>query len=46
VTKKLCVECGDHVPVYQNFFCESCWKKVLRAKLEAEDADETIESVS
>jgi NMD protein affecting ribosome stability and mRNA decay len=34
---KKCVECGDHVPAYMNFLCESCWKKALNEKLQEED---------
>lgn len=39
---KNCVECGDHVPVYQKFYCEKCWGEALNAKLEADDARENI----
>lgn len=24
-----CVECGSHVPSYQKFLCEDCWKETL-----------------
>lgn len=34
---KQCVECGDDVPAYQNFLCESCWKKALNEKLLEDD---------
>jgi NMD protein affecting ribosome stability and mRNA decay len=34
---KKCVECGDHVPAYMNFLCESCWKKALNEKLQEDD---------
>jgi hypothetical protein len=34
---KNCVECGDHVPAYQKFYCESCWKKALNEKLNADE---------
>lgn len=34
---KKCVECGDHVPTYQNYLCEKCWAEALNVKLEAED---------
>jgi NMD protein affecting ribosome stability and mRNA decay len=36
---KTCVECGDHVPPYLNYLCESCWEKALNAKLKEEDKD-------
>lgn len=34
---KKCIECGDHVPAYQNFYCEKCWRDALNAKLEADE---------
>ena len=37
---KKCVECGGHVPPYQNYLCEDCWKKALNEKLEAEDRND------
>lgn len=33
---KKCVECGGHVPPYQNFLCEDCWKEILNKKLNEE----------
>lgn len=33
---KKCVECGDHVPAYLNYLCESCWRKALNEKLDDE----------
>lgn len=33
---KTCVECGDHVPAYLNYLCESCWRKALNEKLDKE----------
>lgn len=41
---KFCVECGDHVPAYQKFYCEECWEKALKAKLEEDDAKETVDN--
>lgn len=32
-----CVECGSHVPPYQKFLCEDCWKIALNEKLKEED---------
>lgn len=32
-----CVDCGGHVPPYQKFYCEECWKKALNAKLLEDD---------
>jgi DNA-directed RNA polymerase subunit RPC12/RpoP len=34
-----CVECGDHVPSYQKYLCEECWKQALNEKLREEDKD-------
>jgi hypothetical protein len=34
---KKCVECGDHVPAYMNFLCETCWGKALNEKLLEDD---------
>lgn len=31
---KQCLDCGDHVPVYQNYYCEKCWQGHLNTKLE------------
>ena len=33
VAKKTCVECGSHVPIYQNFMCEDCWRDALNEKM-------------
>lgn len=30
---KKCVECGDHVPAYQNFLCEKCWEIAFKEKI-------------
>jgi hypothetical protein len=38
-----CIECSGHVPVYLNYFCETCWKDALNAKLVVEDATEFVE---
>lgn len=35
-----CVDCGGHVPPYQNYLCEDCWRKALNAKLDEDEADE------
>jgi NMD protein affecting ribosome stability and mRNA decay len=37
---KKCVECGDHVPAYLNYLCESCWQKALNAKLLEDKQDQ------
>jgi len=29
-----CVECSSHVPAYQNYLCEKCWKVALNEKLD------------
>jgi hypothetical protein len=34
IRAKKYVECGGHVPAYQNFLCEDCWKKALNEKLQ------------
>jgi uncharacterized OB-fold protein len=34
-----CVECGGHVPPYQNFLCEDCWREALKEKIEADGDD-------
>jgi DNA-directed RNA polymerase subunit RPC12/RpoP len=31
-----CVECGSHVPEYQTYLCEACWKIALVEKLDDE----------
>lgn len=39
-----CVECGNHVPPYQNFLCEECWRIALNEKLEADEYEQDSES--
>ena len=34
-----CVECGDHVPAYQKYLCEECWKEALNEKLMQADKE-------
>jgi NMD protein affecting ribosome stability and mRNA decay len=40
---KICVECGGHVPAYQNFLCEECWKAALNEKLDKEQQENEAE---
>jgi len=39
-----CVECGGHVPIYQKFLCEECWKEALTQKLLEEDKKELVKA--
>jgi hypothetical protein len=36
-TGKRCIECGGHVPVYTNYYCEDHWKEALNKKLEEDE---------
>lgn len=34
---KKCVECQTIIPVYQTYFCEECYQKLLKAKIEEDE---------
>ena len=35
--RKVCVECGNHVPIYLNYLCEECWRVALNEKVEQDE---------